>query len=944
MTAERELELRRERFRHLRAAMREVGAADLPLPDRSDWIRRMRDALGQFRAAHDVEQLRADLNSIGAESGFTEAFPGFNFGVRLFYNQLADVAQGDGALGDVLAAAIELPNDDSEGEQRLTSLVEFTERIRQGGQPAPKSAAIFLSFVWWLQHPSLWPFLWPKSEEELRRLGWLRSDRAPVDHYLDYRDIVRTVHDNDAVVEATLAWADEQQWLGLDLRLSKRLAWASELNGSWNGSGYPEGMLAVARTNMDAVLAEMRLLGDLLLGDLSDTVGRTLRRFISPEFATGGVERVRDDAWVKWRLKSSEGWNEAPSVQVVVRPDAVLVGFLPGRRERGWAAAMRPVLEPLVPEDLEFIPLWTDPAVTLTTAGEYLIGRRFSPDEALGTTEFADQVVSVAASIQPLMDKALSSIEIAPAAQPERSDLRELHDKFLATRGYPIEKDDVAHAKRAEFAELLRCDRLDELTPEDFRLIFNTHFYGSPGPQSGLNKTLNQGDPERHDEVIAALRELLCGDAPLPDRINRCLDINDLGMKGLGESVLMKLLAIAEPERILPVFPVTGDNGKAALLKALGVPVPSTTMDRGQRQVVANDDLVALLEPYFPGDPWGMAQFAYWIRDQQVAPVDDPLDAVVDDCYLPDRSFVDELIELLEDKRQIVLYGPPGTGKTFLARKLQQALAPADQQRRFVQFHPSTSYEDFFEGYRPDTDASGNLSYRLTPGPFAQLADHAAEDTRRHVLVIDELNRANIPKVFGELLFLLEYRDQTVSPLYREEFSLPENLWVIATMNTADRSIASLDAALRRRFHFVPIFPDTGPMEGLLDRYLQRNAGDRQWARLVDMVNGELRERLGSGDQLIGPSHFLKPNLDEAQIARIWRYNVEPLMDDLFYGDRATISEFHWPEVIDRFRKSPAFQDVLPNSVVVADPSESGPVAGGPAAVSEADDDPGDVV
>src|SRR5690606_18924403 len=152
-----------------------------------------------------------------------------------------------------------------------------------------------------------------------------------------------------------------------------------------------------------------------------------------------------------------------------------------------------------------------------------------------------------------------------------------------------------------------------------------------------------------------------------------------------------------------------------------------------------------------------------------------------------------------------------------------------EQQRRFVQFHPSTSYEDFFEGYRPDTDASGNLSYRLTPGPFAQLADHAAEDTRRHVLVIDELNRANIPKVFGELLFLLEYRDQTVAPLYREEFSLPEDLWVIATMNTADRSIASLDAALRRRFHFVPIFPDEGPMEGLLDRYLQRNDGDRRW-------------------------------------------------------------------------------------------------------------------
>jgi 5-methylcytosine-specific restriction enzyme B len=90
-------------------------------------------------------------------------------------------------------------------------------------------------------------------------------------------------------------------------------------------------------------------------------------------------------------------------------------------------------------------------------------------------------------------------------------------------------------------------------------------------------------------------------------------------------------------------------------------------------------------------------------------------------------------------------------------------------------------------------------------------------------MVIDELNRANLPRVFGELLFLLEYRNESVRTLYRPEdaFELPSNLWFIGTMNTADRSIALVDAALRRRFHFIPFFPNHGPMEGLLERWLE---------------------------------------------------------------------------------------------------------------------------
>jgi 5-methylcytosine-specific restriction enzyme B len=160
-----------------------------------------------------------------------------------------------------------------------------------------------------------------------------------------------------------------------------------------------------------------------------------------------------------------------------------------------------------------------------------------------------------------------------------------------------------------------------------------------------------------------------------------------------------------------------------------------------------------------------------------------------------ERTFLEEIVQLLEDKGQVILYGPPGTGKTYLARRLALAIADSDAERlRLVQFHPAMSYEDFIEGFRPRSQPNGQLNYELVKGPLLHAAEAARADTSgaRHVLVIDEINRANLPKVLGELLFLLEYRDQAASLMYRpdEAFRLPSNLLIIGTMNTADRSVA----------------------------------------------------------------------------------------------------------------------------------------------------------
>ena len=297
-------------------------------------------------------------------------------------------------------------------------------------------------------------------------------------------------------------------------------------------------------------------------------------------------------------------------------------------------------------------------------------------------------------------------------------------------------------------------------------------------------------------------------------------------------------------------------------------------------------------------------------------PLHDPLDVAAKDL-LVERSFLDDIVGLLRDKGQVILYGPPGTGKTYLAQRLAKALSPQPADRSLVQFHPSTSYEDFFEGYRPEEGPDGQIVYRLTQGPLARMAERAAQHPqRRQVMVIDEINRANLPKVLGELLFLFEYRDKSISTLYRPEgeFELPESLWFIGTMNTADRSIALVDAALRRRFHFVPFFPDRGPTEGLLDRWLKRE-GEPSWVgELVAMVNDELTEALGADLQL-GASHFMKegyenePSDTDATLSRIWRFNIEPFIEDQFFGNKTQINRFRLGPVLGRYRSQSGHDD-----------------------------------
>ncbi len=251
---------------------------------------------------------------------------------------------------------------------------------------------------------------------------------------------------------------------------------------------------------------------------------------------------------------------------------------------------------------------------------------------------------------------------------------------------------------------------------------------------------------------------------------------------------------------------------------------------------------------------------------------------------LMDAGELQKVADLLWDRRQLIFYGPPGTGKTYLAKALARHLTE-DGAVKLVQFHPSYTYEDFFEGFRPHGFDGGQLSFELTPGPFRLFAEAAKDNpTTPYILIIDEINRANLAKVFGELYFLLEYRDEAISLQYspKEEFTLPENLFVIGTMNTADRSIARIDTAMRRRFAFVELDPRKPPVLGLLGRWLAARELPNESALLLDALN----TRLADAEAAIGPSYLMRESVytRPAGLERVWEYEIMPLLADLLYG------------------------------------------------------------
>jgi 5-methylcytosine-specific restriction protein B len=289
-----------------------------------------------------------------------------------------------------------------------------------------------------------------------------------------------------------------------------------------------------------------------------------------------------------------------------------------------------------------------------------------------------------------------------------------------------------------------------------------------------------------------------------------------------------------------------------------------------------------------------------------------------------------QLQAILERKGQAILYGPPGTGKTHWGKKTALDLAAVGafgclyenltpEQRTIVDgddsnsgllrsctFHPAFGYEDFIEGYRPRQGTGGQLVFEKRDGIFKKLCSDASKSDKKFVLLIDEINRGDIPRIFGELLTLLEKNkrgQKVILPMSGDTFSVPPNVLVIGTMNTADRSIALLDTALRRRFGFVELMPDYSILAGA-------SAGEAiPVGKWLEALNNRVRQHVGKDARnlQIGHAYLLddngKPVTDFAMFARIIAEDIIPLLEEYCYENYDALSEILGEAMIDRERQ-----------------------------------------
>jgi 5-methylcytosine-specific restriction protein B len=281
---------------------------------------------------------------------------------------------------------------------------------------------------------------------------------------------------------------------------------------------------------------------------------------------------------------------------------------------------------------------------------------------------------------------------------------------------------------------------------------------------------------------------------------------------------------------------------------------------------------------------------------------------------------------VLERKGQVILYGPPGTGKTYWALRTCRDLAAlrafgsrfdeltSDEKARvnegeseqgplvrLTSFHPEYGYEDFIEGYRPGLADGGSMQFVPTDGVFRRVCDDAADDpTRDYYLIIDEINRGDVPRIFGELLTLLELdkRGEFVRlPISGKRFTVPPNVFVVGTMNTADRSVALLDVALRRRFGFVELMPDYSVLENA-------SVGGLPLGPWLKDLNARIRAT-GGGDarnRQVGHAFLLSggsPISSIHQLSAVLRDDLLPLLEEYCYDDFSQMAEIVGTKLID---------------------------------------------
>ena len=272
------------------------------------------------------------------------------------------------------------------------------------------------------------------------------------------------------------------------------------------------------------------------------------------------------------------------------------------------------------------------------------------------------------------------------------------------------------------------------------------------------------------------------------------------------------------------------------------------------------------------------------------------------------------VLSILERKGQVILYGPPGTGKTYHARKFSQdflaqqnfgvrwSSLTAEQRSEcdgaitFCTFHPAYGYEEFLEGYRPRLTPAGQAAFEIESGIFRRVCQTAEKQPgRRHFLIIDEINRGNIPTILGECITLIENDKRgklaVTLPYSKERFTVPENVWLIGTMNTADRSISLLDTALRRRFGFVELMPEPDRLG---------NVEDLPLAALLSALNRKILRHVGRNarDLQIGHAYLMNVQTQD-ELCQCLQDEIIPLLKEYCYENTEALGDILGADFLD---------------------------------------------